>query len=84
MSVGSIQSVTRPGRAIEGADVLRRPSPPDAWLTADQVAAHLSLPRKRVYALVKAGVLPVSHGLGPRALRFSRQSIDAYMRLRVA
>ncbi len=54
---------------------------PDRLLTADEVAALLSVSRRRVMDLMRTGALP-SIRVSDRVVRFERQDVDAFLERR--
>jgi excisionase family DNA binding protein len=47
------------------------------WLTAEDLAAELHIPKQTIYRWRVEGYGPVAHKIG-RHLRFSREDIDAW------
>ena len=50
------------------------PSSSSGWMTADEVAALLRVPRRSVYALIDGGWLPCQK-IGPRLIRVSEDHL---------
>lgn len=49
-----------------------------AWLTVEQFAAELGIPKQTVYKWRTEGKGPRAHKIG-RHVRFSRQSVDSWL-----
>ncbi|WP_244223283.1 helix-turn-helix transcriptional regulator [Brevibacterium aurantiacum] len=47
------------------------------WLTADDLAAELQIPKQTIYRWRVEGYGPAAHKIG-RHLRFSRDDVDAW------
>jgi len=83
-TVARLAAIT-PALMIRSAE--REPQPPAATPARDELlrvpaaAVRLSMTRRRVYALVRAGVLP-SVATGKRTFRISASAIDAWIRER--
>lgn len=51
------------------------------WLTAEEVAEELRIPRQQVYKLARESDLPATR-IGGRTLRFRRADFDAWLEAR--
>ena len=62
---------------------LSRPSPPDTspWLSADQVAAYLSISLRSVREWTRRGQMPC-HYLPGRLVRYHRDEVDTWLKKR--
>jgi len=77
----SLRQAPRP--ATESADrAPKSAAEPPAWMSLAEVAAHVRVSLRKAHELRAAGLLPEPVNLGPRALRWNREELDAHIRNR--